>query len=633
LALKNELFESCIDGIIKISSDMIILESNKAFSDMIGWDLSELIGQSFIEITPKPFHNKDHEVLLNLAANGFVEEYSKELLRKNGIRINVSIRFWTVYENNQIKPYFWAFIREKNTVENNQNLQISETGTFNIKYDQLFDNLPVGIAYISSDKCVKVVNKNYLEILQLEKSVLLNKPYDVIFSNESPVNKILLKDPISNKCYIDVVNKTAKPITVTREFYKKHLRISFIPLIHSQDNKVDVLMMIHDDTEIYELEKKLRQNQKMDSIGSLTGGIAHDFNNILTGIMGYAELLKLNLPKGHQSNEEIQGIILASNRAKELIRQLLTFSRQTETKTVVVNITTILKEIIRLLRGSLPSIIEIYTEYPPDTWNILADPAQLHQVLMNLCINAQQAMPNGGVLKILVHNVELDEEFCQKNIECKPGKYVCLIVEDSGIGMPEDVKNRIFEPFFTTKSTTGGTGLGLAIVYGIIKGMQGVIEFESEVNSGTKFRIYFPAVFEDVNEEIDADINLKGGNELILFVDDEVPIVDISTSILKNFGYKTLKAFNGIEALEVYKENKDSIDLIITDLTMPKMSGTTLAREILKINKDAKVILCSGYASSQIITDLKEVGIREFIPKPLIATSFLDTIRKVLDSN
>jgi CheY-like chemotaxis protein len=260
-----------------------------------------------------------------------------------------------------------------------------------------------------------------------------------------------------------------------------------------------------------------------------------------------------------------------------------------------------------------------------------ADPSQIHQVIMNLCINAQHAMPNGGSLRIVIQNVNVDEKFLEKNKEAVIGPYVCLSVQDTGIGMDDEVKNKIFSTFFTTKPKGKGTGLGLSTVASITRMMHGFILVESEKGKGATFKVYFPAVFEDTKQETEGDEQLKGGNEVILFVDDEPSIVQVAISIFKNFGYKVIPASDGEEALKLYKEHMDDIDIIMTDLTMPKLSGIQLSREILTLNPKAKIILCSGFASSQIIKSLREIGIKEFLQKPLVASYVLNSIRRILD--
>ncbi len=628
----KELFETSVVGIIRISEDQVIIDVNKAFSDFMGISSHKLIGKNWKLFTPDIWHGKDDEVFRNLKANGFAEEYEKEFTRSNGIVIKASVTLWAVFNENEISSFYWGFIKNPAAVNLEAPVSKQEPVDFSIdRFNEIFNNIPVGICLAGSDSKIIRLNKRFLDILQLNTVNISGNSLNEVFPKSQSFANIFWSDALKNISYIDEAKRLKKNISFTREYKKRYLKVEYIPISNNSIANDEFLLVVSDTTDLYELEKKYRHSQKMDSIGALTGGIAHDFNNILTGILGYAELLKWNISKDSQNYEEIVGIINASNRAKDLIHQLLTFSRQQETKPVAVNITTVLKEIIRLLRGSLPSNIEIYTEYPSDTWNTMADPSQIHQVIMNLSINAQHAMPEGGVLKILIQNIELDEEFCKTNREAIPGKHVCLTVEDTGIGMDEEVKNRIFEPFFTTKSAGQGTGLGLSIVYGIVKGMQGFIDVDSELGKGTTFKVYFPAVMAESSSDFEVDENLKGGNELILFVDDEVPIVEIATSIFKNFGYRTLKAYNGVEAFEIYKENKDKIDLVITDLTMPKMSGTHLAREILEINNNAKIILCSGFASSQIINSLREIGVKEFVQKPLVASLVLNTIRKVLD--
>jgi PAS domain S-box-containing protein len=628
----KELFETSVVGIIKISEDQVIIDANNAFSDFIGIAKNRIIGKNWKQLTPDKWHTKDDEIFNNLKSNGFAEEYEKEFIRANGIVVRATITLWAIFSENEISSFYWGYI--KNAVVSAKELPVQNVDNRDFsteRFNGIFNNIPIGICLLNSNAKIINLNNRFLDILQLNEVDVNGKTLIDVFPLNSMSANLFWVDGNKNITYIDEVKKRKKNISFNRENKKKYLKLEYIPITNNRSGEDEFLLVVDDTTDLFELEKKFRHSQKMDSIGALTGGIAHDFNNILTGILGYAELLKWNISKDSQNYEEIVGIINASNRAKDLIHQLLTFSRQQETKPVVVNITTVLKEIIRLLRGSLPSNIEIYNEYPSDTWNTMADPSQIHQVIMNLCINAQHAMPEGGTLKILIQNIELDEEFCKRNLEAVPGKHVCLTVEDTGIGMDEEVKSRIFEPFFTTKSAGQGTGLGLAIVYGIVKGMQGFIDVESELGKGTTFKVYCPAVMAESSSDFDIDDNLKGGNELILFVDDEVPIVEIATSIFKNFGYRTLKAHNGVEALEIYKQNMDKIDIVITDLTMPKMSGTHLAREILALNKNAKIILCSGFASSQIINSLRDIGVKEFVQKPLVASLVLNTLRKVLD--
>ena len=633
----TELFNTSIVGMIKISEEQVIIDCNTAFSDFVGIPRKKLIGKCWKQITPEKWHKEENEVFTHLRENGFAEEYLKEFVRSNGTVVKAHVNLWAVFEGEEISSYFWGIVKsvratfEETPSQNLASMPVDQD-RFKTSFDQLLNSISLGICYLNSNYEVIHVNQKFLDTLKISMRDIFNKSLLKVFNIGTKFSEIFWSDIASRKSYLDEVRLTKQKVYVDKEVNERYFKAEFIPL-ENELNKNEILIILDDITETFELEKRLRQSQKMESIGTLTGGVAHDFNNILTGIIGYAELLKWIIPKGNSGYEEILGILTAGNRAKDLISQLLAFSRKQESKMAVVNITTILKEIIRLLRSSLPSDIEIYTEYPPDSWNIKADPSQIHQILMNLCINAQHAMPNGGSLRIIIQNVDIDEQFKEKNKEAIPGQYVCLVVQDSGVGMDEDTKSKIFGNFFTTKPKGTGTGLGLYTVASITKMMNGFICVESEKGKGSAFSVYFPAIFEDSKQEVDADEYLKEGNEVILFADDEPTIVQIAMSVFKNFGYKTIPAYNGEEALELYKQNSDKIDIIITDLTMPKLSGIQLAKEILAINPKAKIVLCSGFASSQIIKSLKEIGIKEFLQKPLVASYLLNSVRRILDED
>jgi PAS domain S-box-containing protein len=633
----KEFFDTSIVGIIKISYEQVIMDCNPAFSDFVGIPRKRIIGKSWKQITSEKWHDEEIEIFKELQSNGFAREYVKEFIRSNGTIVEGIVNLWAVFDGEEISSYFWGSVKSVETTiqetqsQNLQNIPLVDEKLKN-NFDYLLNNISLGICYLNSKYEVSEVNQQFLDILQIPRNSILNKQILKIFIAGTNFSEIFWSDIAKRKSYLDKVKLTKQKVYVDKEVNDRHFKVVFIPLSSELSNN-EILITIEDITEIFELEKRLRQSQKMESIGTLTGGIAHDFNNILSGIIGYAELLKWIIPKGSSGYEETMGILTASNRAKDLISQLLAFSRKQESRMATLSITTILKEIIRLLRSSLPSNIEIYTDYPSDTWNIKADPSQIHQILMNLCINAQHAMPNGGSLRILIQNVNVDEQFIEKNKEAIPGQYVCLVVQDTGIGMDEDVKSKIFITFFTTKPKGMGTGLGLSTVASITKIMRGFICVDSEKGKGSTFSVYFPAVFEDSEEKIEMDEYLKGGNEVILFADDEPSIIQIAISLFKNFGYKTIPAYNGEEALELYKHYSHDIDIVITDLTMPKLSGIQLAKEILIINPKSKIILCSGFASSQIIKSLKEIGVKEFIQKPLVASSVLNSVRRVLDGD
>lgn len=383
-----------------------------------------------------------------------------------------------------------------------------------------------------------------------------------------------------------------------------------------------------------ELTTKLQQAQKMESIGTLAGGIAHDFNNILGIIIGYGELIRMtDGPKNNNIQTSIDEILAASNRAKELVCQILTFSRLTDQKHQPIQLSYIIKESVKFLKASIPSSIEIRSQIDPETDIICANPTQMHQVLMNLCTNAAHAMKKGsGIMEITLENVNSNQEASQPYLNLNPGNYTKLTISDSGHGISAKHLDRIFDPYFTTKEKGEGTGLGLAVVHGIVKSHNGIISVESEEGRGTTFELFFPSAGPSTPMvEVDSNEHLPKGNERILLVDDEKQIVDIARRILTNLGYQVIGTTSSPAALETFKAQKGAFDLVITDLTMPKMNGFELAREIKIIKPDIAIILSTGFKKNVTESKLNNAGIKELIEKPFLPRDLAIMVRQVID--
>lgn len=382
------------------------------------------------------------------------------------------------------------------------------------------------------------------------------------------------------------------------------------------------------------LEAQLMQSQRMEAIGTLAGGIAHDFNNVLTIIMGYTEIAVLNAGSNCQLASGLRKVLEASNRARDLVTQILAFNRSSEETLKPIRVSPIVKEILRLLRDTLPATIKMKQEIETDSGTVLADATKIHQILMNLCTNAYHAMfDREGELTVRLATEELKTETITTHFSLKPGRYLKLSVSDTGCGMDQDTGKWIFEPYFTAKTKGEGTGLGLAVVHDIVESYQGAVIVESQLDRGTAFHVYLPQV-EPKTPVIKRELTrpLPVGSESILFVDDERDIVDIGKQILEHLGYTVHTTISSTKALEVFRAQPDKYDLVITDQSMPDLMGRNLAKEMLLIRPDIPIIICTGYSDVVCEETAKEIGILALIMKPLVIEKMAKTVRKVLDS-
>lgn len=380
------------------------------------------------------------------------------------------------------------------------------------------------------------------------------------------------------------------------------------------------------------LEAQLRQAQKMEAIGTLAGGIAHDFNNILGAIIGYTELATLDLPETQPAQAHLAEVLRAGNRAKELVRQILAFSRHEEHERKPIQLQSVLDEALKLLRATLPSTIEIRRQIDPQAPPILGDPTQIHQVMMNLGTNASHAMnERGGILEVSLATFDVDSDFAQTHADLRAGRYLRLMISDTGLGMDRDTLERVFEPFFTTKPPGAGTGLGLAVVHGVVKRHDGAISVYSEPGKGTTFNLYFPVHEIEIPMAVVESTSIPRGNgERILFVDDEAPLATLGKSMLERLGYRVTVQTSSLEALATFNAQSDQFDLVITDQTMPSLSGADLARLLLEIRPELPVILATGYSTTINPERAKAIGIRELLLKPNTTQTLGEAIRRAL---
>ncbi|HWO02525.1 MAG TPA: PAS domain S-box protein [Blastocatellia bacterium] len=401
-----------------------------------------------------------------------------------------------------------------------------------------------------------------------------------------------------------------------------------------EGNPKSVLVINTDVTERKKLEAQFLRAQRMESIGTLAGGIAHDINNILSPILLAVRMLQMKF-QDEDSQRLLSVLHQSAERGGVMVKQVLEFARGVEGERIVLQLNHLIKEITKTLAETFPKSIAVECFVPADVWSVTGDPTQIHQVLLNLCLNARDAMPRGGVLSVKAENVSIDESYAQMIIDARPGSFVLVSVTDTGTGIPAEILNRVFEPFFTTKEHGKGTGLGLSTVLGIVKSHGGFINVYSEIGRGSQFRLYFPAAESPLtaqarDERVDVS---RGHGELVLVVDDEAAIREITRSTLETFGYSALTASDGTEAIALYAQNKDAIDVVLTDMMMPYLDGTATIRALQRINPRVKIIASTGLTDDGKSAEAAELGVKSFLSKPYTAEELMSALAEILARN
>jgi PAS domain S-box-containing protein len=414
-------------------------------------------------------------------------------------------------------------------------------------------------------------------------------------------------------------------------YYREEAQI--VPIADSDGTSHGYVAVKRDVTQENQLQRQLIQSQKMEAIGTLAGGIAHDFNNILSAILGFAELALFDLAEGSRSHEDVSEVIKAGNRAKDLVRQILTFSRKTEQEFKPIDIVPLLNEALKFLRATLPSTIEIDTRLNAENAEVLCNPTMIQQILMNLCTNAAQAMKEtGGTLTVNLSEIEVDIDGIGKQPQMPPGPYLRLTVSDTGPGIEPGHLGRIFDPYFTTKEKGEGTGLGLSVVHGIIQSLKGTVSVDSTPDQGTAFNVYLPRVIGVPDSSVHQPQSLPTGSERILLADDEDALATMGRLMLGRLGYRVTVKTDSCEALEAFRSAPDQFDLIISDKTMPRLTGFDLAEEVKKIRPEMPIIICTGYSDETETEKAVRLGISRLVVKPLSLDDLAGAVRSALDS-
>ncbi len=620
----RSIFNLAVGGILLGSSEGNIIEANEHICELSGIAREELIGKHISQLSFTQESLNKAPFRFDLLKKGLKVVTERVLNRPDGSEVSIEMR--TKMMPNGTYQSIFSDITERKHHEK----KLSEVEE---RFRLAFRTSPDSININKMDGTYVDVNVGFTELTGYNREEVIGKSSSDIAIWDIPEDRQRL---------IEGLQRDGQVRSLESRFLMKDgstkialLSANIIQLNgepHILTVTKDISLLKKTEKEKYDLEVKYMQSQKMEAIGTLAGGIAHDFNNMLAIILGNAEMALLEIPDDNPGRHSVNQIILASQRVKNLIKQILTFSRQSDQLLVPLQLYSTVDESLKLLRSTIPTTVSIVHSFSEDCDTILADSTQIHQLLMNLCSNAVHAMDEKGTLEIAGSMVNLAADDIAHQPNLLPGNYIRLSVSDTGIGVTKKIRDRIFDPFYTTKGVNEGTGMGLAIVNGIVNSHGGFIQVSSEPGEGTTFFIYFPAL-ENIHYEKTEDVfeEYPPRNERILFVDDEEMLAIMGGSMLERLGYKVTVKTSSNDALETFKSNPQAFDLIITDQSMPNMSGAELSVELLKCRPDIRIILCTGYSKKITKEKAQKLGIREYLTKPFNIIQLEKIVRDVLE--
>ena len=617
------LIEAVPDMVWEFDEDEIFTFCSQSYKEILGYEPGELVGKSAYSIMLEPNSDKvrDEFGKIKRERRPFRDLLNYNLTKNGQLRCLLSSGAPIINENGDFKGYrgIDKDITEYKSTE--EALKESQE-----KYKQILVNVLVGVNQVNLDGKFIFANQKMMEMFgyssyeELEAIGSIAELYVRPEERSKIVNEIMSKGFINDE--FEYKHKDGRNIWI-----KLHARKT-----RNKEGAIILEGLMEDVTAVKNMKAQLQQSQKMEAVGTLAGGIAHDFNNILAVILGNTELASFDVPDSNPAAKSLKAIHQASIRAKDMVQQLLAFSRKNDEKSRPFNMTPIIKESMKMLRSAIPTSVEFKQHLSGDLCNVLGDATQINQIVMNLVTNAAHAMSEeGGLLEVTLENIALQEEKSCFDWVLSPGEYIRLKVRDTGEGIEPTIIDRIFEPYYTTKEVGKGTGMGLSVVHGIVKRHGGGIRVESELGKGTIFEIYFPALEETAEEKKEPEGEIKGGPERILFVDDEESLVGMNHQRLERLGYQVKSTTKPLEALEWFKTEPNQFDVVITDMTMPRMTGDKLAAEVLKIRPHMPVIICTGYSERMSAKKAEGLGVRKYLEKPIGLRNMASALREVLD--
>jgi two-component system cell cycle sensor histidine kinase/response regulator CckA len=612
----RRLFEAAKDGIFILDADSgRITDVNPFLCEFLGFSRDEVLGKTISEISPFKDIEANQAMLARLQDTGYVRYENLPLKSNDGRSMAVEC----------VCNVYWA--GDKKVIQCNVR-DITERKRTEARFRRLVDSNAQGVIFWNTKGEITGANDAFLLMVGFSRAEL----------EAGQMNWATMTPPEHAERDIVALQKLkdgGSAVPYEKMFIRKDGSRVWVLVGAAlfEDSAEEGVCYVVDLTEPKKLELQFLRAQRMESVGTLAGGIAHDLNNILAPILMAVHLLK-DLAEDPQVTEILETLEASATRGAEIVRQVLSFARGMDGEKIDVQARHLIKDVEGIIRNTFPKNIRLVTTLPADLWTVLGDPTQIHQILLNLCVNARDAMPNGGTLSIQTENCVLDEQYAAMNLQAKAGRYVQISVTDTGTGMAPNIVERIFEPFFTTKEMSKGTGLGLSTVMAIVKSHHGIINVYSEPGKGTSFKLYLPATTTPGTahpEEIEDLILPRGKGETILVVDDETSIRNITRQTLENFGYCVLTATDGADGVAIYAQHAAEIDIVLTDMMMPILAGHPMIRALRRINPLVKVITTSGLDASDGETVGAGDGGKYFLLKPYTAATLLNSVRATLD--